>query len=71
MYFLFSKLRGWGKPPAIRPQTQLCGVALSFLPEEFMSLNSIPPFSGKKPLLYTINGKARKNRKNRNQAIGG
>ena len=28
VYFLFSKLRGWGKRPAIRPQTQLCGVAL-------------------------------------------
>ena len=28
VYFLFSILRGWGKRPAIRPQTQLCGVAL-------------------------------------------
>ena len=28
VYFLFSKLRGWGKPPVIRPQTHLCGVAL-------------------------------------------
>ena len=28
VYFLYSKLRGWGKRPAIRPQTQLCGVAL-------------------------------------------
>ena len=27
MYFLFSKPRGWGKPPAIRPQTHLRGVA--------------------------------------------
>ncbi|MDY4490514.1 MAG: hypothetical protein SPE19_08335, partial [Candidatus Faecousia sp.] len=30
VYFLFSKLRGWGKSPAIRPQTQLCGVALEY-----------------------------------------
>ena len=29
VYFLFSILRGWGKRPAIRPQTQLCGVALN------------------------------------------
>ena len=28
VYFLFSKLCGWGKSPAIRPQMQLCGVAL-------------------------------------------
>ena len=28
MYFLFSKLCGWGKSPAIRPQTLLYGVAL-------------------------------------------
>ena len=28
MYFLFFKLREWGKPPAIRPQMHLCGVAL-------------------------------------------
>ena len=28
VYFLFSKLCGWGKRPAIRPQTQLYGVAL-------------------------------------------
>ena len=30
VYFLFSKLRGWGKRPAIRPQTQLCGVAIKY-----------------------------------------
>ena len=29
MYSLFFKLCGWGKPPAIRPQTYLCGVALN------------------------------------------
>ena len=30
MYFLFSKLCGWGKKPAIRPQTQLYVVALYY-----------------------------------------
>ena len=36
VYFLFSKLRGWGKRPAIRPQTQLCGVALSFVGGQYL-----------------------------------
>ncbi|MDY4490385.1 MAG: hypothetical protein SPE19_07660, partial [Candidatus Faecousia sp.] len=44
VYFLFSKLRGWGKSPAIRPQTQLCGVALTEIRNNrtFRAANSRP-----------------------------
>ena len=50
MYFLFSKLRGWGKRPAIRPQTHLCGVALRLLPQIVQNAKEQTSDSAKLPM---------------------